>query len=78
MIVNPGKFQATILDKKKTSHAQEVIEIDNKGIKVKSLVKLLGVQIDVELNFNLYIAIICRSAPNQLTTPISLRKLLCF
>ena len=52
MIVNPGKFQAIILDKKKTNHTQETIKIDNKAVKVKSSVKLLGVQIDAELNFN--------------------------
>ena len=46
MIVNPGKFQAIILDKKKTNHTQETIKIDNKTVKVKSSVKLLGVQID--------------------------------
>ena len=50
MIVNPGKFQAIILDKKKTNHTQEIIKIDNKAVKIKSLVKLLGVQIDAELN----------------------------
>ena len=47
MILNPGKFQAIILDKKKNNHTQEMIKIDNKALKVKSSVKLLGVQIDV-------------------------------
>ena len=54
MIVNPGKFQTIILDKKKTNHTQETIKIDNKAVKVKSSVKLLGVQIDAELNFFTY------------------------
>ena len=66
MIVNPGKFQAIILDKKKTNHTQETIKIANKAVKVKSSVKLLGVQIDAEINFNLHVANICRSAANQL------------
>ena len=74
MIVNPGKFQAIILDKKKNNHTQETIKIDNKAVKVKSSVKLLGVQIDAELNFNLHIANICRSAVNQLNALIRLRK----
>ena len=30
MIVNPGKFQAAILDKKKNNHTQEMIKINNK------------------------------------------------
>ena len=63
MIVNPGKFRAIILDKKKNNHTQEIIKIDKR---VKSSVKLLGVQTDDELNFNLNIANICKSAANQL------------
>ena len=74
MIVNPGKFQAIILDKKKNNHTQEIIKIDNKAVKVKSPVKLLGFQIDDELNFNLHIANICRSAAYKLKTLIRLRK----
>ena len=64
-----------MLDKKKNNHTQEIIKIDNKVVKVKSLVKLLGVQIDAELNFNLHIANICISAENQLN---ALRKFLVF
>ena len=78
MIVNPGKFQAIILDKKKTNHTQEKIKIGNNAVQVKSSVKLLGVQIDAELNVNLHIANICRSATNQLDALIRLRKLLGF
>ena len=51
-IVNPRKFQTIMLNKKKTNHTQEIIKIDNKAVKVKSSVKLLGFQIDAELNFN--------------------------
>ena len=78
MIVNPGKFQAIILDKKKNNHTQEIIKIDNNGVKVKSSIKLLGVQIDAELNFNLHTASICRSVANQLNSLIKLRKFLGF
>ena len=60
MIINPGNFQAIVLDKKqkkkKKNHTQEVMKIGNKALKVKSSVKLFGVQIDAELNFNLHIA----------------------
>ena len=65
MIVNSGTFQAIILDKKKNNHTQEIIKIDKNSVKVNSSVKLLDVQIDTELNFNLQIANICRSAANQ-------------
>ena len=78
MIVNPGKFEAIILDKKKNDHRQEIIKIDNDAVKVKSSIKLLGVQIDAELNFSLHIANICRSAANQLNSIIKLRKFLGF
>ena len=78
MIVNNGKFQAIMLDKKKTNHTQEKIKIGNNAVQVKSSVKLLGVQTDAELNFNLHIANICRSATNQLDALIRLRKLLGF
>ena len=78
MIVNPGKFQAIILDKKKNNHTQEKIKIGKNVVKVKSSVKLLGVQIDSELNFTLDIANICRSAANQLNALIRLKNLLGF
>ena len=50
----------------------------NTKIKVKLSVKLLGVQIDSELNFNLHIANICRSAANQLNALIRLKHFLGF
>ena len=72
MIVNPGKFQTIILDKKKNNHTQEIIRIDKNVVKVKLPVKLLGIQTDAELNFNLHIADIFRSASNQLHALITL------
>ena len=74
MIVNPGTFQAIILDKKKNNHTQEIIKIDKNSVKVNSSVKLLDVQIDAELNFNLQIANICRSAANLPNALIRLNK----
>ena len=56
MIVNPGNFQAIILHKKKNNHTQEILKIDKNAVKIKSSVRLVGVQIDAKLNFNLYIA----------------------
>ena len=44
---------------------------------VKSTVKFLGVQIYFELNFNVHITNICRSA-NQLNAVIRLQKFLHF
>ena len=78
MIVNPGKFQNIILGKKENDHVLEIIQIDNKALKVKLSVKVLGIQINAELHFNLHIFNICRSAPNQLNALIRIRKLLGF
>ena len=76
MIVNPGKFQGIIIDKKKQNHTAEYISIDQKNIKTSSSVKLLGVHIDDKLNFNLHITKVCRSAANELHALIRLRMFL--
>ena len=51
-----------------------MIIIDNKAVKVKSSLKILGVQIDAELNFNFYVANISRSVANELNTLIKLAQ----
>ena len=61
MKVNPGKFQGIIADEKKKCHANETLKIGDETMKALSSVKLLGVQIDNQLNFNLHISNICRS-----------------
>ena len=66
--------QGIIIDKKK----QEYISIDQKNVKTSSSVKLLGVNIDDKLNFNLHITKICRSTANQLQALIRLRMFLNF
>ena len=62
----------------KTNHTQDIIKIVNKAVKVKSSLKLFGVQTDAELNFNLHTANICRSEANQLNALIRFRKFLGF
>ena len=59
------KVSRHILDKKKNNHAQEMIKIDQKFVKVKSSVKPLGIQVDAELNLNLHMTNICGFAVNQ-------------
>ena len=76
MIVNPGKFQAIIIDKKKKCHTNETLKIGDKIIKASFSVKLLGVPIGNQLNFNLHISNICRFAANQLNTLIRLKRFL--
>ena len=47
-------------------------------MKVVSSVKLLGLQLDDKLNFNLHISNICKSAGNQLIELTRLKKLMNF
>ena len=51
MIVNPGKFQATIIDKKKHDQTNEILKTGSKETEVASLVKRLRGEIDNNLNF---------------------------
>ena len=48
MIVNPGRFQAIIIDKRKQDHTNEIFKIGSKEIKVASTVTLLEVEIETK------------------------------
>ena len=54
-----GKFQVIIIDKKKKCYTNETLKIGDKIIKALYSVKLLGVQIDDQLNFKLHISNTC-------------------
>ena len=78
MIVNPDKFQAILLDKRKSDHTNQRIVVDNQNIKVVSSVELLEIRVDDELSFNLHISNICRSAANHLNALFRLKRFLGF
>ena len=78
MIVNSGKFQAIIFGKHKGNHTNRTININQKETEAVAKIKLLGIEIDDELNFNNHINNICKFASNQLTTFIRLKHLLGF
>ena len=78
MIINPDKFQAIILDKKKSNLTNIPMTIDNQTIKSVPSVELLGIHLDDKLNFNLHISNIYRSAVNQLNALIRLKSYLNF
>ena len=78
IIVNPGKFQAIIIDKRKQDHTNEIFKIGSKEIKVASQVKLTGVEIGNKLNFEQHINRISKSAANQLNALIRLKRFLRF
>ena len=63
--MNQGKFQAIISVKHKRNQTNQITNIDQKEIKAVSKVKLLGLEIDDELNFNHHINNICKSASNH-------------
>ena len=78
MIINPEKFQAIILDKKKSDLANIPLTINNQTINSVPSVELLGIHSADNLNFNLHISNICRSAANQLNALIRLKSYLNF
>ena len=78
MIVNPDKFQAIVLNKKRSDLTNTNFQVDNQVIKSVSSVELLGIQIDDKLNFNLHISKICEFAANQLNALIRLLQFLTF
>ena len=78
MIINPDKFQAIILDEKKSNLTNIPLTIDNQTIKSVPSVELLGIHLDDKLNFNLHVSNICRSTANQLNALIRLKHYLSF
>ena len=78
MIINPDKYQAIILDKKKSDLTNIPLTIDNQTIKSVPSAELLGIHLDDKLNFNLHISNICRSAANQLNALLRLKSYLSF
>ena len=74
MIANPDKFHAIILNKRKSDNSISTLTIGNKTIISEKVVKLLGVNIDNGLNFNLHIDEICKKASSQLNALFRLRN----
>ena len=64
MQANPEKFQFIIFDKERQPRTLQLYH--NVIIQSISNVKLLGVNIDVELNFNHHIAFLCNKAGRQI------------
>ena len=74
MVVNPSKFQVIFLGTKGKSNL--CIEIDGSSIKSNKEVKLLGVTIDKDLNFNLHVRILCRQANQKVNALLRIRNYL--
>ena len=70
MIANPDKFHSIILSKNIIDTSDLKIKVGNKVIKSEANVKLLGVKIDNELNFNSHVSDLCKNASAQLNALI--------
>ena len=62
---NPDKFQAIAVGKR-TKDENITFKLDDNIIKCEEHVKLLGVTIDFQLNFDLHISNVCKKASRQL------------
>ena len=75
MIVNPGKFQAMVINSFGKMENKHEMYIENKKITSENSVKLLGVEIDSQLN---HISTLCKKAGSQLYAIGRLRKYIGF
>ena len=66
MIVNPGKFQAIIIDRKNQKNNPQKLTIDKKVITSSENVTLLGLEVDSKLNFDEHISKLCNKSAGQL------------
>ena len=74
MVANPGKFQMFL--KSKIDNSKITFAIENKQIKSKREVKLLGITIDEKLIFTKHIANICSLENNRLRALTRIRRFL--
>ena len=75
MQANPDKFQAIAIGNKSRDFIND-FKIDNVTIKCEESVKLLGVDIDFLLNFDLQISRMCKKAAGQLNVLYRISKFL--
>ena len=77
MIVNPKKFQALVISKKKNALPRNLkLQINDTEITPKPSVELLGVTIDNELKFDQHISRLCKSAQCQFNPLLRLKNYL--
>ena len=75
---NPDKFKSIIIQKSNQTSKSKQFLIGNNVAEVDSSIKLLGTHLDDQLNFNLHISNICKSASKQLNALVRLKCFLGF
>ena len=74
MIVNSGKSQVIVLNKKHSNLTNTKFQVDNQVMKLVSSQELLGIQIDDKFHFNLHINKVYKCAANRLNALIRLKR----
>ena len=77
MVANPGKFQIVFLESNINS-SKITFMIENKRVKPRTEVKLLGITIDDKLSFTKHIENLCSIACNRLRALARICKFLSF
>ena len=77
MVANPGKFQIMFLGSN-IDNSKITFMIENKRVKSRSEVKLLGITIDDKLSFTAHIENLCSTASNRLRAIARIRKFIPF
>ena len=77
MVANPGKSQIIFLVSN-IDNSKITFMIENKRVKSRSEVKLLGITIDDKLSFTTHIENLCSTSSNRLQALAGIRKILSF
>ena len=78
MIVNPGKFNAMVINRFVKMKNKHEMYIENMKITSEHSVKLLGFEIDNQLNFDSHVSTLCKKAGFHLNAIGRLRKYIGF
>ena len=74
MIVNPGRFQAMVINRFGKMENEHEIYLENRKITSEHSVKLLGTEIDKQLNFDNHVTTLCKKADSHLNAIGRLEK----
>ena len=78
MIVNPDKFQATVVKKNCRMKDSYALNINKQTINSENCIKLLGIEMDNTLSFDKHISNLCKKASNQLNAIGRIQKYMGF